>query len=210
MTDLHITPAREADLPAAARVLAEAFRDDPVMAAILPGGRRIERLTTLFTALLRGAAFETGSVDLARRSDGDEILGVAAWEGPGAASLPWRQLPGYLSALGVAGIVRAAALSSRLARHRPRSPHWYLAQIGVSPAARGLGVGGALLRSRLETLDVTRTTAYLESSTPDNRRLYGRLGFEEIAPIPGNRGASPMAMLRPPAPARHAVPARAV
>ncbi len=29
MTELHITPAREADLPAAAAVLARAFRDDP-------------------------------------------------------------------------------------------------------------------------------------------------------------------------------------
>ncbi|GEB46679.1 GNAT family N-acetyltransferase [Microbacterium testaceum] len=210
MTELHITPAREADLPAAAAVLARAFRDDPVMAAILPGSRRLERLTTLFTAMLRGAAFETGSVDLARRADRDEILGVAAWEGPGAASLPWRRLPEYLAALGLPGLVRAAVLSSRLARHRPRSPHWYLAQIGVSPAARGLGVGGALLRSRLDTLDVTRATAYLESSTPDNRRLYSRLGFEEIAPIRGIRGATPTAMLRPPAPARHAVPARGV
>jgi len=210
MTELHLTPAREADLPAAATVLAHAFRDDPVMAALVPEGRRLERLTTLFTALLHGAAFETGSVDLARRAGDDEILGVAAWEGPGAASLPWRQLPGYLAALGLPGVIRAAVLSSRLERHRPRSPHWYLSQIGVSPAARGLGVGGALLRSRLETLDVTRTTAYLESSTPDNRRLYRRLGFEEIAPIRGIRGASPMAMLRPPAPARHAVPARAV
>lgn len=210
MTELHITPARERDLPAAAAVLAHAFRDDPVMAAILPGGRRLERLSTLFEAMLRGAAFETGSVDLARRADDDRILGVAAWEGPGSASLPWRHLPGYLSALGVMGLARAAVLSSRLARHRPRSPHWYLAQIGVSPAARGLGVGGALLRSRLETLDVTRETAYLESSTADNRRLYGRLGFEAIAPIRGIRGASPMAMLRPPAPARHAVPTRAV
>lgn len=210
MTELHVTPAREADLPAAAAVLAHAFRDDPVMAAILPGGRRLERLTTLFTAMLRGAPFETGSVDLARRAGSDEILGVAAWEGPGAPSLPWRQIPGYLLALGLAGVVRAAALSSRLARHRPRSPHWYLAQIGVSPKARGLGVGGALLRSRLETLDVTREAAYLESSTPDNRRLYSRLGFEEIAPIRGIRGASPMAMLRPSAPARQAVPARAV
>ncbi len=48
------------------------------------------------------------------------------------------------------------------------------------------------------------------ATTPENRRLDGRLGFEEIAPIRGIRGASPMAMLRPPASVRHAVPARAV
>ena len=69
----------------------------------------------------------------------------------------------------------------------------------MSAAARGKGVGKALLSAQLDTLDTTRQVAYLESSTPDNRRLYRRLGFEELSPIAGLPGAQPVAMLRLPA-----------
>ena len=200
---ITVTPARADDLAPAAAILAEAFEKDPVMASVVPGSaRRRERLTDLFHALLASGPYATGTVDLAHDADGT-ILGVAAWEGPhaerGSLARQVGELPRFGRALGWLGIPRALALLSRLARHRPRAPHWYLAEIGVSAAARGKGVGKALLSAQLDTLDTTRQVAYLESSTPDNRRLYRRLGFEELSPIEGVPGAQPVAMLRLPA-----------
>ncbi|WP_344229026.1 GNAT family N-acetyltransferase [Microbacterium binotii] len=84
-------------------------------------------------------------------------------------------------------------------QYRPKAPHWYLAEIGVSVRARGRGVGATLLSTHLRALDAMRQNAYLESSTPDNRRLYRRLGFEELTPITGLPGTQPVAMLRRPA-----------
>ncbi|WP_363331281.1 hypothetical protein [Microbacterium sp. SCN 69-37] len=68
----------------------------------------------------------------------------------------------------------------------------------MTARARGRGVGGRLLSTHLDALDAMRQSAYLESSTPVNRRLYRRLGFEEVRPITGVPGARPMGMLRHP------------
>lgn len=204
MPEITITPARRGDLPAAADVLAGAFEADPVLAAVLPdSGRRRTRLAHLFHGTLASGAFATGTVDLARDDDGS-IVGVAAWEGPdarrGSLARLVREAPHFVRALGWGGLPRALALFARLEEQRPRSPHWYLAEVGVAESARGRGVGGRLLAAQLSALDTMRQSAYLESSTPVNRRLYRRLGFEELRPITGVPGAQPMGMLRPPTP----------
>ncbi len=191
MPEITITTARRGDLPAAADVLSEAFEADPVLAAIVPTpGRWRTRLAHLFHGMLAAGAFTTGTVDLARDGDGS-ILGVAVWEGPnarhGALGRLVGQAPHFVRALGWRGIPRALSLFSHLERQRPDSPHWYRAEVGVTARARGRGVGGRLLSTHLDALDAMRQSAYLESSTPVNRRLYRRLGFEEVRPITGGR-----------------------
>lgn len=200
MSTVTITAARAEELAGAANILAEAFEHDPVLGAIIPGERnRRARLAQLFHGTLASGAFATGTVDLARDETGT-LLGVAAWEGPqsqrGAFLRQVRELPRFLSSLGWRGLPRALRLLGQLEKHRPRSAHWYLAEIGVSAAARGKGVGKQLLETQLTALDRMRQSAYLESSTPANRRLYQRLGFQELRPIHGLPGAQPVAMLR--------------
>nr|WP_249404912.1 GNAT family N-acetyltransferase [Plantibacter sp. CFBP 8798] len=87
-------------------------------------------------------------------------------------------------------------LQRTLALHRPAEPHWYLAQIGVGDGARGAGVGGALLESRLRAIDAAGLPVYLESSNERNRALYRRSGFRSIASIMGIPGVTPAAMWR--------------
>lgn len=197
----HVVPAVPADLPAAADVLAEAFAYDPVIGAfVTPGPGRARRTATLFRAML--ASSRHGVVDLARRDDG-EILGAALWEPP-AAPAPWRslvrqalELPAFVTALGPGGVLRAARRQQVLGAHRPSAPHWYLGEIGVARAGRRMGVGTALLQWRLAQVDARGEAAYLESSTPVNRRLYLRHGFQVRAAIVGIPGAAPAAMWRP-------------
>lgn len=201
MSTFIVRTATHDDLAPASRVLAEAFIDDPVIRAVLPGDEdRLTRIGGLFHATLASGAYPSGRVDVAIDASTGDILGVAAWEAPdsrrGALARQLRQFPRFVAALGWCGLPRGLRLLGRLDRHRPASPHWYLAEIGVSAAARGRGVGGELLRTQLAVLDATRQSAYLESSTPDNRRLYRRLGFRELGAIRGIPGARPMAMLR--------------
>lgn len=198
---IAITTARPEEFAAAAAVLADAFTDDPVALGILPAqAGRQRKLTHLFTAVLRSGPGPRGAVDVARREGDEQIIGVAAWESPaarrGALTRELAQMPLFLKAFGAAGIPRAMTMEHRLQRHRPAEPHWYLADIGVGAAKQGLGVGSALLRARLEYVDRTGLPSYLEASTPDNRRLYARFGFREIAPIDGIPNASPVAMIR--------------
>lgn len=196
-----ITPAAPADAVPAAAVLAEAFAGDPVFAAVTgrpaPGAALLARL---FAPLLRSGALPLGGVDLARRTDDGTIAGVAVWEPPAARGHLVRQaveLPAFLGALGVRGLLHAARFQGLLARHRPAARHWYLAQIGAVASARGTGVGSALLEARLAQVDAEGATAYLESSNERNRRLYARAGFQETSAITGIPGALPMGMWRP-------------
>ncbi|WP_240696437.1 GNAT family N-acetyltransferase [Cellulomonas sp. HD19AZ1] len=206
-----IAPAAPGDLPAAVDLLADVFVTDPVMAVVVGGAPddRDARLRHLLTALLAPAVAD-GTVDLARRTGDPDVLGVACWEAPGAPVSTARlaaRLPRLLRAGGPTGLLRAAHAKRVMDRHRPRRPHWYLEWIGVTGAARGLGVGAALLGARLAHADARDVPAYLESSTERNRRLYRRHGFVDVAPVRGLAGAAPMAMWRPTASERAAAAA---
>lgn len=205
-----VTPAAPADAGPVAHLLAEAFQDDPTLAAVVggpPGPPRRARLRHLFDGLLRSGPLGAGTVDVARREGAGDVLGAAVWQAPGAVTgvaAELRHLPVFLRVDGVAGVLRALRVQHVLDAHRPRRPHWYLQEIGVPAAARGLGVGAALLTARLAAVDAADAAAYLESSTPRNRRLYLRHGFVETAPVPGLRGTAPVGMWRPPASERAA------
>ncbi|WP_138945407.1 GNAT family N-acetyltransferase [Plantibacter sp. M259] len=194
-----IAPASPADLEEAAAVLATAFRQDTVTSTLVSGSDRERRLALLFEAMLRSGAPSSGRVDLARRDTDGVVLGVAVWEMPDARHSVLdqvRQLPTFARALGLRGLPRAMRLQRALASHRPVEPHWYLAQIGVGDGARGAGVGGALLESRLRSIDADGLPVYLESSNERNRALYRRSGFRSIASITGIPGVTPAAMWR--------------
>jgi len=194
-----VRAALPADLDDAACVLAEAFADDPVLAGFVPAGaRRPERLALLFTAMMRSGPLTAGTVDVAVDATG-RILGAAVWEAPGGVPT-WRllaQAPAFLRALGVRGALRAAGHLRAMRRARPGLPHWYLAEIGVGAAARGLGVGSALLAHGLARVDAAGGAAYLESSTERNRALYRRSAFLELGALPAVAHARPAAMWRP-------------
>ncbi|SJN23926.1 puromycin N-acetyltransferase, putative [Mycetocola reblochoni REB411] len=181
-------------------MLAEAFEDDPVLAAFIDErGDRRHRIALLFLAMIRSAGAR-GRLDLAVDDDGT-VLGAAVWEGPkhsGAGlSLGLTTTSMMVRALGARGVARALRYERVMGRHRPGIAHWYLGELGVAAAGRGRGIGTALLAHGLARADAEDAAAYLESSTPRNRRLYRRNGFVELAPIVGIDGAEPAAMWRP-------------
>ncbi|WP_265522624.1 GNAT family N-acetyltransferase [Oerskovia flava] len=199
-----VTPAAPVHVEEAARVLARAFREDPVMSTFV-GGRpddREARLTHLLRVVVR-AGLRHGVVDLARAEGDQAVLGAAVWSGPGRRggglldSL--RDAGSYVRAFGVRGLRRASRLEHTLHAARPGEAHWYLAAIGVGSAGRGLGVGSALLASRLGTLDRSGapTPAYLEASTARSAALYERFGFVVTGQVEGfPASAQPLTMWR--------------
>jgi GNAT superfamily N-acetyltransferase len=89
-------------------------------------------------------------------------------------------LPATVRALGGASLKLLRALTYIERKHPRQPPHWYLATIGVTPAWQGRGYGAALLRPVLDRCDRDGTPAYLEASSPRNRALYERHGFEVL------------------------------
>jgi len=72
-----------------------------------------------------------------------------------------------------------AALESR---HPAGAAHHHLALLGVRPGQQGRGIGTALLRAHHRVLDQAGAAAYLEASSPRNRRLYERHGYADLGP----------------------------
>jgi GNAT superfamily N-acetyltransferase len=58
--------------------------------------------------------------------------------------------------------------------------HRYLMVVGVSPEARGLGLGRALLRPVMERADAAGLTCSLETAQPDDDAFYEHLGFTKL------------------------------
>ena len=75
----------------------------------------------------------------------------------------------------------------------------YLFTIGTRKAARGKGLGKALIRPVLEACDREGLSAYLENSNPDNTGFYMSHGFEHMKLFEVGEGAPPLeAMWRKP------------
>jgi GNAT superfamily N-acetyltransferase len=172
-----IRKASAEDVPRLADALARAFHDDPGWSHLLPHpGDRTERLRLFFETELRGLGMPHGLVWTT-----DEVVGAAAWAPPDAWRVPVattvRELPPMARVFGNRLLL---AFRSRLrmeGRHPRKPPHWYLAFMGVVPEWQGRGLGTALMRPVLESLDAAGIPAYLESSSTRSRALYQRNGF---------------------------------
>lgn len=192
---------REAGVPDRAAVthsLAEAFWDDPMSTWASPhDGARPRVLRRFFSVQLRHR-LPAGFVytDEAR-------TGAAIWAPPKtwrttafqdlqlmhafAHPRHWPHAP--IVAYGLLGLERA---------HPPEPPHFYLATLGVSPAAQGRGLGSRLLQPVLELCDADGVPAYLVSSKESNIAFYSRHGFRVTQEISLPRGPTVWAMWREP------------
>lgn len=68
--------------------------------------------------------------------------------------------------------------------------HWFLADLGLIPEARGKGIGKLLLEPVLNKADDANEHCYCESSNPKNLSFYKRMGFEVIHTENVNKSAS--------------------
>lgn len=176
-------PAAVAALPdheidEASRMLAEAFRDNPLNVAVIGrGARRRARCNEAGMRQLLPTALRHG---LVLRAGGARPSGVGIALPPYAYPLPPPPLPAQLRALllqGLAVRTRWRRVFEHLDRLHPRDPHWYLATLGVAPAAQGCGLGRALLRALLARADGDALPCYLETDRPENVAFYEAAGF---------------------------------
>lgn len=175
-----------------ARALAQAFYGDPHFRWIVrDDGKRMTRLERAFATFVRRLWLPHDESYTHQR-----LIGAALWMPPEAWHL------GLLTQLllaprlirimrGDAGrLLRAVTFIENQHPHKP--PHWYLPMIGVKPAWQGRGYGAALLRPMLVRCDAEGTPAYLEASTPRNRILYERHGFEVVEECRYARSGPPL------------------
>lgn len=165
------------EAPTMARALARAFHDDPVFTWVLHGDRgRALMLERGFELFLRRVWMEQEETYTT-----PAVAGVAVWERPDCWQLSIARQLRLLPAMTLVFRNRLPSLLRALVKleaGHPRKPHYYLPFIGVDPDWQGRGLGAALLAPVLQRCDRDRLPAFLEASTPRNRALYERHGFE--------------------------------
>lgn len=185
MTAQHQSTVRPAaDEDRAVATITAAFAKDPVVRWFIRDDGRYAKYFPPFVKVFGGAAFANGSADTVA-----DTAGVALWLPPGVG--PDEEKMGELAAQAVPEDEQEErfAFMGQMGEYHPTYEHWYLPVIGVDPAQRGNGLGSMLLRHALQRADRDHLPAYLEASSPDNKRLYERHGFEEIGVI--QHGSSP-------------------
>lgn len=194
--DHLVRDARPEEVPEISRVLARAFRDDPVHRWLLPSeakrARHSHRLFAGVTSDLMSAGRVLTTANFA---------GAALWHAPDrrrpGALARFTQACQFLMILGLRA--STVARSFRLLENKhPAEPHWYLSVLGTDPPRQGHGVGSALIRPMLARCDADHVPAYLESSRESNIAFYERHCFTVVEEIQLEGGPKVWAMRREP------------
>jgi ribosomal protein S18 acetylase RimI-like enzyme len=187
---------------AAAIVLARAFADSPVYAAVLTAKTieaRVRVLQRVKLGFVRATA-HNGECRVACEGAG-EPAGVALVVPPGGYPLsPWGEIVQATgcATTGPSAIVRFLTLTAYMRRRHLREPHFYLFALGVLPELQGRGVGKRLLADLHARADAVRAPCYLETEKAINVRLYESVGYRVVTDeeIPG-LGVRMWTMVRP-------------
>jgi hypothetical protein len=172
----------EAHAREAAGILARAFRDNPLHVAVLgddparrlrANQRSMDELVPI--ARRAGLAIEARS--------GARGAGALLAAPPYGYPLPAPPLPALLRAWLVQG-PRVRARWLRVFHHldalHPRTPHWYVAALGVDPPLQRQGHGRTLIRALCALAAADGVFAYLETDRPENAAFYESEGFAVV------------------------------
>jgi GNAT superfamily N-acetyltransferase len=186
-----VRKARADELGRLAAILARAFYDDPPIRWVVNDDRgRRKLLERSFDLYLRRLWFKQGECYIT-----DNGVGAIVWELPGQWKVgvldQLRLLPSMARINGrlLPRVLRALAV---VESNHPVEPHYYLPLVGVEPEWQGRGLGAALMRPIVERCDDEKVPAYLEATSPRNRALYQRQGFEVTEQFSLGPGSPPL------------------
>ncbi|MGW2832005.1 GNAT family N-acetyltransferase [Streptomyces sp. NPDC001286] len=191
-----IRTADEGDRDMVARLLDEAFQDDPVSGWVFPGDEYRRTTHHRLMAAFTGIVLAEGRIDVTE--DGSAC---ALWlPVPAEAHEPDADDAKQLRDAVDPDNERVELIGRLTADIHPAGrAHEYLWMIGVRPGRQGEGLGTALIRHVLDRCDRENLPAYLEASSARSRALYERLGFEPArAPLDLPDGPSMWPMWREP------------
>lgn len=161
------------------RVLARAFRDNPMNVRI--HGPDPARRVRANAAGLRSLVLDQVETTEARVITCDQaVVGGFVLARPGQNPLPGPSLRRRIECLCLQGGAAMAAWSRigpALPDHRPHDAHWYVAVLGVDPDWQGRGMGGRLLAALGEIVAQDPRPVCLECDRPESVRFYRRDGF---------------------------------
>jgi ribosomal protein S18 acetylase RimI-like enzyme len=191
-TTTTATTTSATDRDGAIATLVVAFAEDPVIRWMYPDPARFLTNFPEVLQALGGAAFDAGTADRAGAA------GAALWVPPDVPSDDEAIAGLLVETIDVDRHEVAFTFLGQVQEFHPTEACWYLPFIGVDPHQQGRGHGSALLRHGLARCDRDGLPAYLEASSPRNRALYERHGFEVLGQIQAGDSPPLWPMLRQP------------
>jgi ribosomal protein S18 acetylase RimI-like enzyme len=178
LDDIEIRRVAAADMVAVCDVIGLAFADNPSTLANVNGDRVKAR--RVMQDAVRVAKFGRAWSHALVAVQGGTIVGAL-----NAAKWPHCQLgigekiktaPAMVRIMKTA-LPRAFTMMNKREARDPHEPHWHIGPIGVRPELQGRGVGKALLKTFLSTVDEQGLPAFLETDVDRNVVLYKGFGF---------------------------------
>lgn len=177
---MEIVRLDESRLAEASDVLARAFQTDPAWTWLIPDDERRARLLPWLFRM----GFEMTAAQV--YATAGPVLGAARWLPPGR---PQSRVGPTLKALVATPLRLGNATGPFLAYGRAvealraevaPGAHWYLAGIGVDPAAQRSGIGGALLQPGIDGAARSRLPVVLLTNSESNLSFYEAHGFRVV------------------------------
>ncbi|KAI6488344.1 hypothetical protein MCOR11_008472 [Pyricularia oryzae] len=177
---LAVLPALVGDIEEAFNVHFDAFRDEPIMRFLYPGGvdREAHRkgTATWWNHDRTGHHFKCVDTDTGR------IVGLASWD------VFWKPGDGFERPAGIPWLegedkTRCEAVLAPIwdlrVRFFGKRRHVYLASVAVDPQHQRRGIGSLLVKSGVDMAEQLQVPVYTEASE-SGFGLYERMGFERV------------------------------
>ena len=178
----------KSEISKASVVLADAFRNDPLINKLSGKGSDSDTKDQLINKIFLKYYLKYGEV----MASSENFEGVMAWSAGNLSYMPiWRMiLSGAIVPFLQLGLKDASRIGLAFEpmdkarkRHMQGVTYIYLAIIGVSSKYQGKGCGGKMLRSLIEISDKKRIPIYLETETDKNVSFYEKFGFKILDQI---------------------------
>ena len=197
VSDITIRTANEGDITTVVELMNSNFPDTPFFQWTIESPEQRAQVTKEFFKVHMDLGLKKGTVNIAECKDMG-VVGAAIWCPKGALDT---EANSRLQKSAGKHAPRFQLLIDTFQEHYPPAATFeHLMWISVDPNCHGRGVGGKLLRHRLNELDQKGIPAYLEATTRQSARgAYERAGFQPIGdPIRLPRGVEAFPMWRPP------------
>lgn len=170
-----------------------AFASDPVMRWAWGDAHRYATYWPRLADAFGGRAFDDGTA-----YGLEDCLAVALWMRPGMVPDEEAVMDVMRESLDDEILKDIHGVFEQMDELHPTADVWYLPLMGVDQPAQGRGLGSALLRHVLTSCDRDGLPAYLEATSPRNRDLYARHGFNVVEVIQAGSSPPMWAMFRAP------------
>jgi ribosomal protein S18 acetylase RimI-like enzyme len=177
VADIEIGELRRDELPAAAMLLARAYRDNGWMIALLGSEPGLRERVLVAAQGFRIAPLSPPAV-VARR-DG-RLVGVCGAQAPGpptSSPVDFEELLRVVNEVDPGIMGRLQEMMTESGKRAPAEPHWHLGPVGVSVDAQKQGIGSRMLQRFCEMMDANGDICFLETERPEFARLYERFGW---------------------------------